>query len=89
MIVQVDNVKSCDAEVRSLLEMFPSACAMEAQHCLQLSVGDLEQAALLMMDRQDTGQAITSNPAARSANPARSSVGFYQLEKLTVFKKII
>ncbi|XP_059169856.1 CUE domain-containing protein 2-like isoform X2 [Physella acuta] len=48
-----------EEHVKILQEMFPSACTMEARHCLQLSAGDMDRAAQLIMDRQETGQAIT------------------------------
>lgn len=48
-----------ECHVKTLLEMFPGACTMEARHCLQLSAGNMDRAAQLIMDRQETGQAIS------------------------------
>ncbi|CAL1538383.1 unnamed protein product [Lymnaea stagnalis] len=48
-----------ESHVKTLLEMFPGACTMEARHCLHLSAGNMDRAAQLIMDRQETGQAIT------------------------------
>ncbi|CAG5118516.1 unnamed protein product [Candidula unifasciata] len=63
---QTDTVTIKEAQVRVLLDMFPSACTMEARHCLQLSAGNMDRAAQLIMDRQDTGQAIKSQAKAKS-----------------------
>ncbi|XP_035828995.1 CUE domain-containing protein 2-A isoform X3 [Aplysia californica] len=57
---RAEVVETGEGQVRSLLEMFPAACTMEARHCLQLSNGDLDLAAQLIIDRQETGQALRS-----------------------------
>uniref|UniRef100_A0A0B6YBQ7 CUE domain-containing protein n=1 Tax=Arion vulgaris TaxID=1028688 RepID=A0A0B6YBQ7_9EUPU len=59
-VSKTDSTTIEEAQVRILLELFPSACTMEARHCLQLSSGNMDRAAQLIMDRQDTGQAIKS-----------------------------
>lgn len=59
-IVEETDTPETEPRIRALLEMFPSACSMEARHCLQLSGGDMDQAAQLIMDRQESGQAIAA-----------------------------
>ncbi|RUS78789.1 hypothetical protein EGW08_013439, partial [Elysia chlorotica] len=49
-----------EPQICALLEMFPSACSMEARHCLRLAGGDLDRAAQLVLDRQESGQAIAA-----------------------------
>ena len=51
-----DQVDEC---VRMLLEMFPAACTQEVSHCLDRSQGDIEEAAQLILDRQENGLSIT------------------------------
>ena len=43
------------------MEMFPNACHLEIVHCLAVSKGNVEQAAQLVLHRQDAGESITSN----------------------------
>ena len=49
-----------DAQVKMLLEMFPTACTLEITHCLALSNGNADQAAQLIMHRQEIGDTIMS-----------------------------
>ena len=44
--------------VNQLMEMFPSACALEVGHCLTLMSGNVESAAQLIMHRQESGQSL-------------------------------
>ncbi|KAK0052854.1 CUE domain-containing protein 2 isoform X1 [Biomphalaria pfeifferi] len=66
--------------VQTLLEMFPGACTMEARHCLKLSAGDMDRAAQLIMDRQETGQAITDRKAPTSRSHKFKKVIDYKLD---------
>ncbi|BFZ09162.1 hypothetical protein BsWGS_12201 [Bradybaena similaris] len=79
---QTDSSAIEEAQVRILLDMFPSACTMEARHCLQLSAGNMDQAAQLIMDRQDTGQAIKSQakPKAQKKNHKIKKTVDYKLD---------
>jgi hypothetical protein len=47
--------------MNQLLEMFPNACALEVSHCLKMAVGDLEEAAQLIICREETGQNLKSS----------------------------
>ncbi|KAH9525365.1 hypothetical protein Btru_001178 [Bulinus truncatus] len=77
--------------VRTLLEMFPGACTMEARHCFKLSFGDMDKAAQLIMDRQETGQAITDRKASALKSHKFKKVIDYKLDddsiKSCVLKK--
>lgn len=57
-IDKVEVPLASEDAVRTLLEMFPASCSVEARHCLEVSGGDMEQAVMLIMDRQDSGQAL-------------------------------
>jgi len=45
-------------QVDQLMEMFPSVCAVEVTHCLNLMSGDIEKAAQLIIHRQESGQSL-------------------------------
>ena len=45
--------------MRLLADMFPDACRLELHHCLSLAAGSLEEAAQLLLARQESGDAIT------------------------------
>lgn len=49
-----------DAQVKMLLEMFPTVCTLEITHCLALSNGNADQAAQLIIHRQEIGDTIVS-----------------------------
>lgn len=49
-----------DAHVKMLLEMFPTACTLEITHCIALSNGNADQAAQLIIHRQEIGDTIVS-----------------------------
>merc|ERR1712223_1688082 len=44
--------------VNQLMEMFPSACALEVSHCLTMMSGSIDSAAQLIMHRQESGQSL-------------------------------
>lgn len=44
--------------LEQLMEMFPTACALEVSHCLTLMSGNIESAAQLIMHRQESGQSL-------------------------------
>jgi len=44
--------------VDQLMEMFPSACALEVSHCLTLMSGSMDSTAQLIMHRQESGQSL-------------------------------
>ncbi|XP_037087186.1 CUE domain-containing protein 2-like [Pollicipes pollicipes] len=50
-----------EEELRLLADMFPAACALELRHCLALAGGALEEAAQLLLTRQEAGDAITQS----------------------------
>lgn len=49
-----------------LMEMFPSACALEVSHCLTLMSGNIESAAQLIMHRQESGQSLLPTDLMKS-----------------------
>lgn len=62
------NTQPFDREnenVNLLIEMFPLICLSEAVHCLSLSNGSLDEAAQLVLHRQEIGQSITQGPEVR------------------------
>jgi hypothetical protein len=38
--------------------MFPDSCNLEISHCLNLMAGDIEEAAQLIIQRQESGQSL-------------------------------
>jgi len=56
--------------VVQLSEMFPTACTLELEHCLCLAGRDIEQAAHLVLHRQETGDAIKPQPKAHGSKNA-------------------
>ena len=42
----------------ALLEMFPYSCSLEVTHCINLTAGDVEAAAQLIMHRHESGQSL-------------------------------
>ncbi|GFO43542.1 cue domain-containing protein 2 [Plakobranchus ocellatus] len=92
LIEEVDSPET-EPHIRTLLEMFPSACTMEARHCLQLSGGDMDQAAQLIMDRQESGQAISagSNLKTKKGNHKAKKISNFKLDddsiKMSLLKK--
>jgi hypothetical protein len=50
-----------DAQLQMLLEMFPTTCNLEVRHCLAIAGGDVEQAAQLVLHRQDAGESLTAS----------------------------
>lgn len=42
--------------IQHLLELFPSASSMDAQHCLAIANGDIEGAAQLLLERVNSGE---------------------------------
>jgi len=53
------DVLAADEEtLKTLLEMFPYACGLEANHCLGLAAGDAARAAQLIMHRHEAGQSL-------------------------------
>jgi len=50
-----------DAQLQLLLEMFPTVCNLEVRHCLAIAGGDVEQAAQLVLHRQDAGESLTAS----------------------------
>ena len=40
--------------------MFPKACTMEVTHCLSLSNGNLDEAAQLIIHREEKGDSIVT-----------------------------
>ena len=51
------------AGLAALLEMFPGCCRLEAVHCLAITRGDPEQAAQLILCRQEQGEDIKLSQA--------------------------
>jgi len=45
-------------KLNQLLEMFPDSCNLEISHCLNLMAGDIEEAAQLIIQRQESGQSL-------------------------------
>ena len=58
---------SVQEEVRLLADMFPDACRLELHHCLSLAAGCLEEAAQLLLARQESGDAITQQQQVGAA----------------------
>lgn len=54
-----------DEQVRALLEMFPETCTMEVSHCLSLSNGDLDEAAQLIIHREEKGDSIINHTTTK------------------------
>jgi len=52
------DVEEFNQTVASLVEMFPYACGLEVTHCLNLSGGDAERTAQLIIHRHEQGQGI-------------------------------
>ena len=52
-----------EAGVARLLEMFPSCSKVEAVHCLTIKGGDLEMAALMILNRMEMGEDIKLSQA--------------------------
>ena len=49
--------------------MFPATVRVELEHCLTLSEGNLEKAAQIVLYRQETGTAITTDMVGFSFLP--------------------
>lgn len=49
--------------VKLLTEMFPNTCVMEINHCLSVASGNTEQAAQLILTRQECGQSLSQSRA--------------------------
>ena len=47
--------------MRVLVEMFPGTLRRELEHCLAVSEGNVEQAAQVVLFRQEAGTAITAD----------------------------
>ncbi len=47
-----------DEDVRVLQEMFPAAMSLEIAHCLCVANGNMEQAAQLILHREEVGESI-------------------------------
>lgn len=47
-------------DARLLLEMFPTISLAEANHCLSLSNGAVDEAVQLVLHRQEIGESITN-----------------------------
>jgi len=59
------------AGLAALLEMFPGCCRLEAVHCLAITRGDPEQAAQLILCRQEQGEDIKLSQAQLLAQLAK------------------
>ncbi|GFS26905.1 CUE domain-containing protein 2 [Elysia marginata] len=92
-VVEETDTPETEPCIRALQEMFPSACSMEARHCLQLSGGDMDQAAQLIIDRQESGQAIAAGGSLKTkkGNHKAKKLGDFKLDddsiKLSLLKK--
>ena len=51
-------------KLNQLLEMFPDSCTLEVSHCLNLMAGDIEEAAQLIIQRQESGQSLQQKKAS-------------------------
>lgn len=56
-----------------LLEMFPTSCNLELQHCLATSAGDLERATTLLLQRQEQGISIKNGLNSSKALGAKGN----------------
>ncbi|XP_076061590.1 CUE domain-containing protein 2-like [Oratosquilla oratoria] len=59
------NTEYSDGDISFLLEMFPTACDLEVQHCLATCVGDLEEAACLILQRQEQQISLKSSNVSK------------------------
>lgn len=58
-----DSEQDCES-LGVLRELCPAACTAELQHCWQVSGADVEEAARLLLYRQESGTCITSRAAS-------------------------
>ncbi|KAK3763322.1 hypothetical protein RRG08_021145 [Elysia crispata] len=92
-IVEETDSPEAEPQICALLEMFPSACSVEARHCLRLSGGDMDQAAQLILDRQESGQAFAAggNVTTKKRNHKAKKPANFKLDddsiKLSLLKK--
>ncbi|XP_078000524.1 CUE domain-containing protein 2-A-like [Glandiceps talaboti] len=66
-----------DDPIRLLLEMFPACTTIEARHCLSVTNGNTEQAAQLMLHRQeasDTDDSITMTTQAHQPGRKKQTI---------------
>ncbi|XP_033101678.1 CUE domain-containing protein 2-A-like isoform X2 [Anneissia japonica] len=64
---------SIETSVCLLLEMFPASCQVEVRSCLSVTEGDIEQAAQLILDRQESGESELKRQQMRTSVTRRNS----------------
>ena len=69
----------------ALLEMFPYSCSLEVTHCINLTAGDVEAAAQLIMHRHESGQSL--RPSDRRVSDMTHFVKFIIKEFCVQMKK--
>ncbi|XP_062594941.1 CUE domain-containing protein 2-B-like [Saccostrea cucullata] len=70
-----------DEDVKMLLEMFPNSCTLEITHCLGVAKGDLESAAQLVLEREETGTSIME-PKEKTKSTTRNGLMLLDDKKL-------
>ena len=81
-IEDVDD-KDYDELCTRLCELFPSACSLEVHHCASIAQGNIEAAAQLMIQRQETGDAITEQE--QKTNVSQHQVHFVSYKTKIMF----
>ena len=69
------------------MEMFPSVCALEVSHCLNLMSGDVEKAAQLIMHRQESGQSL--QPLDQRTRNGKFKNGHVEVDDKSVKSRIM
>ncbi|XP_059481213.1 CUE domain-containing protein 2 [Neocloeon triangulifer] len=70
-----------DAQLELLLEMFPTVCNLEVRHCLAIAGGDVEQAAQLVLHRQDAGESLTASSVQIASGKTKPKVDDQELKE--------
>ncbi|KAK2162709.1 hypothetical protein LSH36_93g06011 [Paralvinella palmiformis] len=78
-----------DELVQLLSEMFPNTCVMEINHCLSVADGNTEQAAQLILTRQECGQSLSHSRAKNAKKPGSKNSSCNFLDDHNVKKSII
>ncbi|CAB3371749.1 Hypothetical predicted protein [Cloeon dipterum] len=70
-----------DAQLQLLMEMFPTVCNLEVRHCLAIAGGEVEQAAQLVLHRQEAGESLTASSVQTATGKNKPKVDDQELKE--------